>query len=542
MKLNEIKYLIMRRIKIKLFRKLTLGIVFLFAILIKIDAINVPNGQVKILFIGNSFIYMNDMPGMFKQIATNAGKSVIVDQCLWGGQSLQGFWTDSTQIGLNKIKSQAWDYVVLEGWGIEIDPATDMKNYGTLFMDEIHKLYPNAIVLMYMVHSCSTPYPDYNTMNAQQAIFESVAKERPYAELVPVEWAWRQGYIDNPSDLYWRDYNDKWHPGPNRSYISALSMYSTIYLTTPIGLTWNATVPPPTIGFPLNITAGEALTMQTLVWNSLKSYSTIKSVFFSYTKVNINVVTPGTNASLCVGDSVSFGYQPIPGSWSWSGPNNFTSTDREIKFQDASVSQSGNYVATYTSPTGVVSTQTFTITVNIKPAISPFVQIANGTWSQLADNTAIEGQSLKFSPLPRVATGWSWTGPNGFTSILRELSIPVVSQLNEGIYIVTYTNAGGCSDTFSFNISVQSTALNYIPDDLDFVQIYPNPVQRFLFIKNADNAHISISDISGHEILNENCGNQASEFAIDVSWMLKGFYFIKVMHKNNCLTKKFLKI
>jgi len=67
-------------------------------------------------------------------------------------------------------------------------------------------------------------------------------------------------------------------------------------------------------------------------------------------------------------------------------------------------------------------------------------------------------------------------------------------------------------------------------------------VQRFLFIKNADNAHISISDISGHEILNENCGNQASEFAIDVSWMLKGFYFIKVMHKNNCLTKKFLKI
>jgi hypothetical protein len=94
----------------------------------------------------------------------------------------------------------------------------------------------------------------------------------------------------------------------------------------------------------------------------------------------------------------------------------------------------------------------------------------------LADNIAVEGQSIKFSPLPRVTTGWSWTGSNGFTSTLREPSTPVVSQLNKSIYTVTYTNSTECSDKFSFNITVQSTALNDLQGDgLNEVAVYPNP-------------------------------------------------------------------
>jgi hypothetical protein len=269
--------------------------------------------------------------------------------------------------------------------------------------------------------------------------------------------------------------------------------------------------------------------------------TTINSGISAFVKINSQNLIESGIANLCEGDSVSFGFLPVLGSWSWVGPNNFTSTNREIKFQSVAPNQAGSYVVKYTNPGGIVFSQTFNINVNAKPTISPYVQIAGGAWSQLADNNVVEGQSIKFSPLPRVASGWSWTGPNGFKSTLREPSIPVVSKLNGGIYTVTYTNSTGCSDSFSFNITVNTTALNDLQGNgLNEVVVYPNPVHGSLFIKNAVNAHVSISDISGHEILNTNSETQASELALNVKDLPSGLYFIKIRNQNNTITRKFI--
>lgn len=61
---------------------------------------------------------------------------------------------------------------------------------------------------------------------------------------------------------------------------------------------------------------------------------------------------------------VDLGPQPTSGgSWSWSGPNGFTSTSRQI--DDIRLSTGSNvYKATYTNSSGCKSTQSFTITVN----------------------------------------------------------------------------------------------------------------------------------------------------------------------------------
>jgi len=255
----------------------------------------------------------------------------------------------------------------------------------------------------------------------------------------------------------------------------------------------------------------------------------------------IDSLIQSTHINSCVGESSTCGYLPVAGSWSWTGPTNFTANTREITIQNNAVTQSDNYEATYTSVSGVVSKQSFFLSVNAKPAISPFVQIAGGVWSQFADNTAIEGQSIKFSPLPRVTTGWSWSGPNGFISTLRDPSIPVVSQTNGGIYTVTYTNSAGCSDAFSFNITVNTTALNELQSDgLNEVQIYPNPSQGLLFLKNTDNVHISILDLNGHEVLNTNSGTLASEITLNVKWLPLGIYYVKLKNENNCITKKII--
>jgi hypothetical protein len=63
------------------------------------------------------------------------------------------------------------------------------------------------------------------------------------------------------------------------------------------------------------------------------------------------------------GGTVNLGPQPVNGgSWSWAGPNGYESSSRQINGIPLSVG-SNTYMATYTNPAGVTSTETFTITV-----------------------------------------------------------------------------------------------------------------------------------------------------------------------------------
>ncbi|MGN7823415.1 T9SS type A sorting domain-containing protein [Chitinophaga sp. 22536] len=95
-----------------------------------------------------------------------------------------------------------------------------------------------------------------------------------------------------------------------------------------------------------------------------------------YTQVNGGTWQQTATASLSAGGTVQFGPQPVQGgSWSWSGPNNFSAGIREIYISNIQASQAGNYVATYTNSGGCPSTQTFTITVNSSAKISSTANI-----------------------------------------------------------------------------------------------------------------------------------------------------------------------
>ena len=50
------------------------------------------------------------------------------------------------------------------------------------------------------------------------------------------------------------------------------------------------------------------------------------------------------------------------GSWNWTGPNGFTSNNREININNIQDNQFGSYVATFTTVNG--QTATYTLTVN----------------------------------------------------------------------------------------------------------------------------------------------------------------------------------
>ena len=66
----------------------------------------------KILFIGNSYTYVNNLPQMLHDFALMNNDTIIFDASTPGGSTFQTHCSDTSC--LRKIKSQQWDYVVLQ--------------------------------------------------------------------------------------------------------------------------------------------------------------------------------------------------------------------------------------------------------------------------------------------------------------------------------------------------------------------------------------------------------------------------------------------
>lgn len=61
----------------------------------------------RILFLGNSYTYGNDLPNLLKQLALAEGKVIVIDQNTPGGHTLNGHSNNTTS--LNKIREGNWD-------------------------------------------------------------------------------------------------------------------------------------------------------------------------------------------------------------------------------------------------------------------------------------------------------------------------------------------------------------------------------------------------------------------------------------------------
>lgn len=112
------------------------------------------------------------------------------------------------------------------------------------------------------------------------------------------------------------------------------------------------------------------------------------STITPYVQVNGGTWQQTANATVSAGGSVQFGPQPVEGgSWSWSGPNNFSATTREVFLSNLQVNQAGNYVATYTNSGGCQSTHTFNLTVTGSILREHWTGISGTTINSLTSNT-----------------------------------------------------------------------------------------------------------------------------------------------------------
>jgi hypothetical protein len=175
--------------------------------------------------------------------------------------------------------------------------------------------------------------------------------------------------------------------------------------------------------------------------------------------------TQSDTAMLPVGSNLMFGPQSTTdGTWSWSGPNNYSATSRETTINNIQPSQAGNYVVTFTSTDGCISSNTSVVTVtapvNQVPTINLTAPINNTGY------TAPASISIAANASDADGTISSVKFYNGTTLLSTDNTAPYIyswTSVLVGTYSITATatdnnNAITTSAVVNVNVSAANVA------------------------------------------------------------------------------------
>ncbi|MFW5658791.1 MAG: hypothetical protein ACOCZ8_02300, partial [Bacteroidota bacterium] len=71
------------------------------------------NDTTRLLFLGNSLTFGNDIPGLVQALADSGGVAMYYEQSTPGGEILESHASSNTT-SLNKLAAGDWDYVILQ--------------------------------------------------------------------------------------------------------------------------------------------------------------------------------------------------------------------------------------------------------------------------------------------------------------------------------------------------------------------------------------------------------------------------------------------
>ena len=261
-----------------------------------------------------------------------------------------------------------------------------------------------------------------------------------------------------------------------------------------------------------------------------------------YLQIDNGTWQKSSTAALNAGQTIKFGPQPTSdGSWSWSGPNGFSASTREVTISNISSSQAGDYIATYTNTSGSKSNITFTVTICTKEDLTPYLRIDDGIWEVDSSATINAGQTIILGPQPITGGSWSWSGPNGFRDSTREITISNFSTSKAGSYVATYTESTGCTSVITFTISMSgNTSVDGPHSRFGIKKAYAiENTHQGLFLKIQgfdEKAAVTIYNLKGVSVYRNIC----SKNKIHVPGLNKGLYLIKIVQGNTQLNGNFM--
>lgn len=198
--------------------------------------------KLKILFIGNSYTYNNDLPGQIKAMAENHDdvSSVEVKSLTPGGAALQDHLDSSFTMSV--LKDGEWDIVIFQGNSLEtlkdpigfkeyalalsevaIEAGTEVYFFETWARVEDHSVY---------TESWSGGSPTEMQKRISNA-YASIAEVAPVT-VIPIGRIWRDSIKEYPEvELYSSDGS---HPTHQGSYLTACTIFTVLFEQDPTEL------------------------------------------------------------------------------------------------------------------------------------------------------------------------------------------------------------------------------------------------------------------------------------------------------------------
>jgi hypothetical protein len=236
----------------------TAGLLALALLLVSTGAVGADD-TLRVLFVGNSHTYVNDLPALFSGLSEAGGRPVQTDASTFGGYSLEDH--TKTQATLDKIARDSWSYVVLQEQSVmpTIRYWRDSSMYpASRLLDSLIGLQ-GAQTAFYMTwgwkhggqhsygDSLSPDFQDYFEMQESVRVaYEGIAEELS-STLVPVGMAFALARrTDSLVDL-WQI--DSCHATLEGTYLGACVFYAVLYQANPVGLPFYGGLDPATARF-----------------------------------------------------------------------------------------------------------------------------------------------------------------------------------------------------------------------------------------------------------------------------------------------------
>jgi hypothetical protein len=189
----------------------------------------VPPKPLRVLFIGNSYTYVNMLPEMLRQfsLARKQPRPLDYRMIAPGGCSLERHWQSGT--AQKAIAEGGWDYVVLQDHSLgPITNSASMWRHARLFDREVRKVGGKTVFYSTWARKNAPASQSQIT-----AAYSGIAAELGVL-CCPAGPAWASVIHERPSlELYQSDGS---HPSPAGTYLTACVFYSVLYGANPDGL------------------------------------------------------------------------------------------------------------------------------------------------------------------------------------------------------------------------------------------------------------------------------------------------------------------
>ena len=226
----------------------------------------------RLLIIGNSYTFCNDLPALIQAIADADRQPLHVDSYTAGAMSLRGFLTSPQHSkGLAMLQKGNYDYVLLQDQSqtpaYKPDETLDSVQR---WSDLARKHGAKPVLFMTWAHAEQTE----GKVRLQTSMHEDTARTyckagiASKAKVAPAGEAWRRWYAKHPNAPLHTD--DMSHPTPEGTYLAACVIYSTI-----TGKSATA-IPVRMKNSPVRIPATKARELQKIAAATLKNFTPAK--------------------------------------------------------------------------------------------------------------------------------------------------------------------------------------------------------------------------------------------------------------------------